>query len=295
MATFLFISPVRLYRHDFLAGVILLVALLVLFVDLAIIGMRAYAFNTVQRWSLEDGIAGLDGMAYSLMVAVIWLVTMVFLLVDLVLTLLQPSRDLQEGAVISFGIISIMQVPIVALYLKWELSFANSIWLQHACVATLHSPDCTAWWSRLRLVSITSSTFASFTHLLLVGLCARYVHSRPPTKQSLIMNHRDKRAERDMRAQKRRKAGDRGESEFERLKDRFARRDKRRSGVSRVQDQAHSELRSDGAPLPPVLGRRPSDRKSVASLPPYDTPGAGVDAVHTDSESDVEKQPLAGR
>ena len=39
------ISPVRLYRHSFLGGVILL-ALVLLCVDFAIIGMRAYAFNS---------------------------------------------------------------------------------------------------------------------------------------------------------------------------------------------------------------------------------------------------------
>lgn len=120
------ISPVRLYRHSFLGGVILLLALVLLCVDFAIIGMRAYAFNSashsstrrrsrartdpvplpaaLQRWSLEDGIAGLDGLAYSVLVAVIWLVTMFFLLADLVTALLLPSRDLQEGAVIAFGV-----------------------------------------------------------------------------------------------------------------------------------------------------------------------------------------------
>lgn len=109
----------------------------------------------LQRWSLEKGIAGLDGLAFSLLVSVIWSVTIVFLLVDLVTVLLLPSRDLQEGTVIPLGaspppfffvcastaypalpllqIISIMQVPLVILYLKWELSAANSVWVQRAC------------------------------------------------------------------------------------------------------------------------------------------------------------------
>ncbi|TNY17345.1 hypothetical protein DMC30DRAFT_344142, partial [Rhodotorula diobovata] len=206
MARVLCISPVRLYRHSFLGGTILLLATILLCCDFAIIGMRAYAFNTLQRWSLEEGIAGLDGLAFSLLVSVIWSVTIVFLLVDLVTVLLLPSRDLQEGTVIPFGatpltqycpllqIISIMQVPLVILYLKWELSAANSVWVQRACVAVSHSSDCTSWYSRVRLVSIASSSVASALHLVLVALCARYVHTRPATSQNLIANHRMKRS-----------------------------------------------------------------------------------------------------
>lgn len=46
MARVLCISPVRLYRHSFLGGTILLLATILLCVDFAIIGVRAYAFNS---------------------------------------------------------------------------------------------------------------------------------------------------------------------------------------------------------------------------------------------------------
>ncbi|GAA6057722.1 hypothetical protein JCM3770_002662 [Rhodotorula araucariae] len=283
MAPLQMISPVKLYRHDFFGAVLLLLAVLALAFDLAIIGIRAYAFNTVQRWSLVDMIAGLDAIAYSLLVAVIWLVTMVFLLLDLLATLLQPSRDLQEGAVISFAIISIMQVPIVTLYLKYELSFTNSVWLQLACAATSRSLNCGAWWSHIRLVSIGTSTIAAFLHLLLVGLCARYVRSRPPTSPKLLMNKRgEEQADRELgrkRTAMRKTGGAPDESELDRFEDKVKtkfRKHKRPSSSSTSRTRTHNtqtESDSDGG--------RPS-----GSLPPY-APNTG--AVHTESDSDWEK------
>ncbi|BGP13321.1 hypothetical protein JCM10213v2_001240 [Rhodosporidiobolus nylandii] len=112
MPPLLWISPVKLFRQDALAGSIFAVAALLLGVDLAVVGMRAYAFN---------------GLSFSVLVAVFWHVTLVFLLLDLLATLLLPSRDLQEGAVIAFGIIAIMQIPLVTLYLKYELSWSNQV------------------------------------------------------------------------------------------------------------------------------------------------------------------------
>ncbi|GAA5928567.1 hypothetical protein JCM3775_004567 [Rhodotorula graminis] len=291
------ISPVRLYRHSFLGGVILLLALVLLCADLAIIGMRAYAFNTLQRWSLEDGIAGLDGLAYSLLVAVLWLITMAFLLVDVVTALLLPSRDLQEGAVIAFGIISIMQVPIVALYLKWELSLTNGVWVQRACTAVAHSTDCTTWYSRVRLVSIVSSSIATGVHLLLVALCARYVHTRPA---KLYEPHRAKKQHSKTASERSKKGGAgrlRGlEREFARLEDKLVRHKKpsRKAGAAQ---QLGEGLSSDGAGgAQPVAGRlsRSSSRAST-TLPPYDPPHA-AGAVHTDSDSEIEdKKLLTGR
>ncbi|GAA5841676.1 hypothetical protein JCM9279_000727 [Rhodotorula babjevae] len=282
------ISPVRLYRHSFLGGVILLLALILLCVDFAIIGMRAYAVNTLQRWSFEDGIAGLDGLAYSLLTAIIWLVTMFFLLADLVTALLLPSRDLQEGAVIAFGIISIMQVPIVALYLKWELSENNSVWVQRACAAVSHSTDCPAWYARVRLVSIVSSSIATGLHLLLVALCARYVHTRPAKL------YEPRRAKKHSKPSARSKKGEpkqggagrlRGlEREFARLEDKLVRHKKpsRKSGAGKQ----HAEgLSSDGAGVPARVSR--SSSRASTMLPPYDPPHA-AGAVHTDSESEIE-------
>ncbi|GAA5906554.1 hypothetical protein JCM8208_000478 [Rhodotorula glutinis] len=298
------ISPARLYRHSFLGGVILLLALLLLCVDFAIIGMRAYAFNTLQRWSLKNGIAGLDGLAYSLLVAVLWLVTMFFLLVDLVTALLLPSRDLQEGAVIAFGIISIMQVPIVALYLKWELSTNNMIWVQRASrspisAAVSHSTDCTAWYSRVRLVSIVSSSIAAGLHLLLVALCARYVHTRPA---KLYDQHRAKKHSKpSARSKKGEPKGGVGrlrglEREFARLEDKLVRPTKpsRRAGADQEHDEGLASAGMSGAqPAPGRLSR--SSSRASTTLPPYDPPHP-AGAVHTDSDSEVEdRKLLAGR
>lgn len=150
-----------------------------------------------------------------------WHILLLMLLVDVFITLLSPSRDLQEGSVVSLSvrdvlvvrtrieltflrvqIVSIMQLPLTALFLKWETSPLTSRVLLGACehrlqfavhevweltyrtgALTAHSESCDDWWSRVRVVSITSSSAACFLHLVLIVIALRYVHIRAETPQ----------------------------------------------------------------------------------------------------------------
>ncbi|KWU41450.1 hypothetical protein RHOSPDRAFT_7835, partial [Rhodotorula sp. JG-1b] len=179
------VSPVKLFESSFAAGTIFAFASACTLLNLAVIGMRAYAFHVLQAWST---LVDVEGIAYSVLVSIMWHILLLFLLVDVIATLLTPSRDLQEGTVISFAIVSIMQLPLVALFLKWETSPSTSRALRGACVLTAHSTSCDGWWSRVRVVTITTSSASCFLHLLLVVLALRYVHSRPETPQDFLIS-----------------------------------------------------------------------------------------------------------
>ncbi|GAA5879104.1 hypothetical protein JCM3774_005572 [Rhodotorula dairenensis] len=185
-----FVSPVKLFESSFAAGTIFTITCVCVLLDLAVIGMRAYAFHLLQTWS---ALVDVEGIAYSDLVALVWHILLLFLLVDVFVTLITPSRELQEGTAVSFAIVSIMQLPLVALFLKWETSPSTSRALRGACVLTAHSTVCDDWWSRVRVVTITTSAASCFFHLLLVLLALRYVSSRPTTPQDFILHPRSKR------------------------------------------------------------------------------------------------------
>lgn len=165
--------------------------------------------------------------------------------------------------------------------------------------AVSHSTDCTAWYSRVRLVSIVSSSIAAALHLLLVALCARYVHTRPA---KLYDQHRAKKHSKpSTRSKKGEPKGGVGrlrglEREFARLEDKLVRHKKpsRKAGVAQEHDEGFSSGGAGGAqPAPGRLSRSLS--RASTSLPPYDPPQA-AGAVHTDSDSEVEdRKLLAGR
>ncbi|BGP29550.1 hypothetical protein JCM10296v2_001289 [Rhodotorula toruloides] len=281
------ISPRKLFENSFLAGTIFAVAALTLLVDLAIIALRGYAFNLVSGWTELSEIGdGLEAISYSCLVALVWYIVLAFLLVDVIATLLLPSRDLQEGAVISFGVIAIMQIPLVALCLKWELSWFNSTTLQTACALSQHSSSCEDWWTTVRVFSLTTAIAGLVLHLLLLGLCAYYVHTRPKTSAELLWTrtrkkHGQRRIGRKMDTKEGRKQGkslsrkEKGDLGPSTTKGRSERYDRYGS------DSSQGNL--DGA-LPPASTRSPA-RPPVRSVP---------SEVHTDSRSDsaVEKQPL---
>lgn len=165
-----------------------------------------------------------------------------------------------------------------------------------------HSSDCTSWYSRVRLVSIASSSVASALHLVLVALCARYVHTRPATSQNLIANHRMKRSRssrggngsRDCEPKNGSGSGSTSrlrkvEREFVRLEEKLVRHKSRKASSKKdpVDDGGHSS--SDGLPGAPGLSRQSS---RASTLPPaYDPPHA-TGAVHTDSDSELEEKKL---
>ncbi|POY70757.1 hypothetical protein BMF94_6167 [Rhodotorula taiwanensis] len=176
----LLVSPIKLFESSFAAGTIFALALVCALLDLAIVGMRSYAFHLLQDWAR---LVSVEGIAYSVMLAIMWHILLLMLLVDVFITLLSPSRDLQEGSVVSLSIVSIMQLPLTALFLKWETSPLTSRVLLGACALTAHSESCDDWWSRVRVVSITSSSAACFLHLVLIVIALRYVHIRAETPQ----------------------------------------------------------------------------------------------------------------
>lgn len=119
------VSPVKLFESSFAAGTIFAFACACTLLNLAVIGMRAYAFHgkihsracllsslgschltrpnlaVLQDWST---LVDVEGIAYSVLVSIMWHILLLFLLVDVIATLLTPSRDLQEGTVISFAV-----------------------------------------------------------------------------------------------------------------------------------------------------------------------------------------------
>ncbi|GAA5916403.1 hypothetical protein JCM6882_001548 [Rhodosporidiobolus microsporus] len=269
----LFISPAKLFESSFLAGTIFVLAAAVLLADLTIIAMRGYAFNLVSSWTLREDAMGLDGLSFSIMVALMWHVTLFFLVVDLLFTLLLPSRDLQDGAVISFGIISIMQIPLVTFFLKNELSWSSQVWLINACNLNEYSDDCPNWWSRVKVVSITTSVIVGALHLFLFGLAARYVHTRPATKQDMIAKPFRPSHKSRSRSKKHKTA-----------KPVPAPPPAFPAATTYYSGESSSE---GGAPLQ----RSQSDRASIATLPSYPPPPPPPG--FSDFSSGEEKQPLS--
>lgn len=119
------VSPVKLFESSFAAGTIFAFACACTLLNLAVIGMRAYAFHgklpsrlcllsildscrltrpnlaVLEAWST---LVDVEGIAYSVLVSIMWHILLLFLLVDVIATLLTPSRDLQAGTVISFAV-----------------------------------------------------------------------------------------------------------------------------------------------------------------------------------------------
>ncbi|BGO97259.1 Proteophosphoglycan ppg4 [Rhodotorula toruloides ATCC 204091] len=289
MVKLVLISPRKLFEHRFLAGTIFAVAALTLLVDLAIIALRGYAFNLVSGWTdLSELGDGLEAISYSCLVALVWYIVLAFLLADVLATLLLPSRDLQEGAVISFGVIAIVQIPLVALFLKWELSWFNSITLQTACWLTQHSTSCEDWWTAVRVFSLTTAIAGLVLHLLLLGLCGYYVHTRPKTSAELLwIRNRTKTKHGKGRFGRKKEAKEGREkhksSSRKKKVDLGPSTSKGRTGRYDGYGSDSSDGSLNGVPPPP----------STRSPPPAPARSIPSD-VHTDSGSDsaVEKRPL---
>ncbi|GAA5860633.1 hypothetical protein JCM1840_000324 [Sporobolomyces johnsonii] len=278
MAKLLIISPVKLYQQSFLGGTILLIALITLLLDLVVVGLRAFFFNR---------------LSFSILAAVMWYIMLLFLLLDLVATLLLPSRALQEGAVMAFSITSLMQVPIVTLYLEFELSSSMQVWLINACSATSTRVSCASWFASVRIVAISTGTITVFLHLFLCALCAYYVRTRPATAQDLIMTHRHpkRRSRRSKKASKSKKVKTPNPSATPPASPR---------PYDPYLPSASASDEDQGAPPPSY----PPSLVSGGPVPPPTDPlleaqrQTEANAVHTDSDSeaglsDLEKQPLS--
>ncbi|KAG0655809.1 hypothetical protein C6P46_000705 [Rhodotorula mucilaginosa] len=297
MGPFQLVSPVKLLESSFAAGTIFAFACACTLLNLAVIGMRAYAFH--EAWST---LVDVEGIAYSVLVSIMWHILLLFLLVDVIATLLTPSRDLQAGTVISFAIVSIMQLPLVALFLKWETSPSTSRALRGACVLTAHSSSCDGWWSRVRVVTITSSSASCFLHLLLVVLALRYVHSRPETPRDFLIGRSNGRQRggalsksgRPTRSKSTRGGSGRVKGELQHLRqdvsdwsDKLS-----RSRKSSVRSGASSTGRRSSAP--PAYSSSDDDDEHPAPAPlraPGSTSLHNAHPVHTDSDA---SEPIKG-
>ncbi|GAA5826358.1 hypothetical protein JCM11251_007268 [Rhodosporidiobolus azoricus] len=264
----------RSSRH--VAGTIFVLATATLLANLAIIVLRGYAFNLVAGWTQKENVIGLDGLSFSIMVALMWHITLFFLIVDLIFTLLLPSRDLQDGAVISFGIISIMQVPLVTFFLQNELSWSVQVWVINACNLANHADSCPAWWARIKVVSIASSSIVNALHLFLFGLAARYVHTRPATSQDMIARPFRRTHPFKHKSKSRRKTPFQPESGS-----------LPPPTPTPLPTTYYSEESSDGG-MP--LRRTPSNRTSTTNPSAYPPPAS---PPFLSSSSDEEKQPLS--
>ncbi|GAA6000694.1 hypothetical protein JCM10207_004612 [Rhodosporidiobolus poonsookiae] len=187
----LWISPWRLFKTDYFAASIFAVAAVAFVLQLLVIVLRGVLASVVGVWSGTDGIVGLDGLNFSLIAAALFHATLLFLLIDVILSLLLPSRDLQEGGVMAFGIVSIMQIPIVTCFL-------------HNVVA--YSDDCASWWASLRLAGIGLAAASCALHLFLLILCVTYVRKRPATSQDLLADVGKARALRRKKSKKAKKS-----------------------------------------------------------------------------------------
>ncbi|GAA5827745.1 hypothetical protein JCM5353_002292 [Sporobolomyces roseus] len=183
----LWISPWKLFRQSVLAGVIFILAFLIFALDITVLGMRGYWFGFVTSWQL-DSLLGLDGLAFGILVSIMWYALMVFLLTDLMATLLIASRDLQEGTVIAFGIISIMQIPLVTLFLMYELNPTNQLWLLVACIETGFSDNCSSWLQTHKWLMIIPSSISCALHIVLLGFASHYIRTRTTTSAALLLD-----------------------------------------------------------------------------------------------------------
>ncbi|GAA5955552.1 hypothetical protein JCM3765_006812 [Sporobolomyces pararoseus] len=181
----LWISPVKLFKQSVLGGVILLLALAAFSLNATIVGLRSYWSAFVTAWQL-DNLLGLDGLSFGILLSILWYFTMIFLLVDLMATLLIPSRDLQEGTVIAFGIVSIMQIPLVSLFLMYELNPTNQLWLLVACVETKYAENCSSWLTSHKYMMVIPSALSCAAHIILLGFASWYIRHRAPTSAALL-------------------------------------------------------------------------------------------------------------
>ncbi|GAA5870958.1 hypothetical protein JCM16303_001644 [Sporobolomyces ruberrimus] len=169
----LWISPWKLFKNEVFAGIVFILAFVAFALNLTIVGLRAYWFGC---------------LSFGILLSLLWYTTMVFLLLDLLATLLMPSRDLQEGTVVAFGIISIMQIPLVTLFLLYELNPTNQLWLLMACIETEYAENCSSWLVNHKYLMVIPSTFSCAVHILILGFASWYIRHRAPTSAALLLD-----------------------------------------------------------------------------------------------------------
>ncbi|GAA5826866.1 hypothetical protein JCM10212_000456 [Sporobolomyces blumeae] len=122
------LNPRSLFDHSVLGATVLILSTLTFTIDFVCVVLRGWWYGYVTTFQLDDSL-GLDGLSFGIVCSILWHTMTILLLVDVIAAILIPSRDLQRGAVTAFGIVSMMQVPIVALFLMYELSPTNQLWL----------------------------------------------------------------------------------------------------------------------------------------------------------------------
>ncbi|GAA5924857.1 uncharacterized protein JCM15063_005751 [Sporobolomyces koalae] len=187
----LLISPWKLFNDSILAGVVFSLAVLTFALDVTIISLRSYSLAYVQGFKLDNAF----GLSFGIACSIVWHMLVVCLLLDLMSTLLIPSRTLQRGTVISFGIVSVFQIPLSILFLLNEMSPTNRLWLLVACIDSKYSNDCVDWLETQRLAVLVPVGLNCVLHLVVLGSSAYYVEHRAATVSQLLVVDEDARVE----------------------------------------------------------------------------------------------------
>ncbi|GAA6018908.1 hypothetical protein JCM11491_001722 [Sporobolomyces phaffii] len=238
------ISPIKLAKQSIPAAVVFLLAFVAFSLNVAIVGLQSYRYFRLSFGSL---------------VSVVWYLTMTALLCDLMSTLLIPSRSLQGGTVIAFGIVTIMQCPLVALFIRYELSTTNKLALVAACVEHDHASDCSAWLTSFEHAQAVPAALACGAHVVVLACAAWYVRRRAPTTAAILPDY-----------------------ELEHLKKKKDKREKNKNA-------SHARKTQTGPP--PSRGDDDSGSDDVDD----GWKRSNASAVHTDSDDDEDRDGLIGR
>ncbi|ORY90901.1 hypothetical protein BCR35DRAFT_328655 [Leucosporidium creatinivorum] len=165
-----FLSPWALWQHSFLAGSTLIVGAAVIVLDVSCIICLSYAYGYTHSLSLDTELvqklpgSPLRGLASSILATAFWYGMQLCLTMDMCLALCTTSRELQEGSVYAYGVVSVWQIPLMAVCLSFELSNENKTWIISACELTSFRPSCTDWWNSVRAAAIAPTIIASLFH-----------------------------------------------------------------------------------------------------------------------------------
>ncbi|GAA5846377.1 hypothetical protein JCM3766R1_001176 [Sporobolomyces carnicolor] len=264
----LWISPWKLFKNSVLAGTIFVLALAAFGLNASILGTRSYWY----AW-----------LSFGILLSIMWYFTMTCLLLDLMATLLIASRDLQEGAVVAFGIISIMQVPLVFLFLMYELSPTNQLWLLVACVETKYAENCSTWLTSHKYMMMIPSALSCALHIIILGFTSWYIRHREPTSAALLLDDELEYLDIARKRKEDKKKAKAAKKEQKRKAKEAKEKSRKKRGPTYVWRSGSSGGESDASdPNAPFRDEKKRDQGS--------NPLSGT--VHTDSEEDQVPEPV---
>lgn len=135
------------------------------------------------------------GLMSGILATIFWFALQGCLVVDILLSVCLTSREFQRGAVRTYGLVTVFQVPIVVGCGMYELGSENKLWLTeawsvlcppHPRATHLFLPssritdaafDCSAWWQTIKLLSIVPSSISALLHLATFALAWEYART----------------------------------------------------------------------------------------------------------------------